>query len=166
MGRINKKQDSRRVFVDTLNKLARKDPNIIVMICDVGFNYLDNPKLKFKVLNLGVTEPTTAIISAALALEGYSVWFYSMINFVTFRVHEQIRNAICMHKAPVKIIGVKGSEKYRFLGFSHNLLTEREEFDWLRKLPGMKCYRPKTSKEVREAVLKSYRDKNPSYIRL
>ena len=166
MGKISKKQDFRRVFVDTLNKLAKKNPNIIVIICDVGFNYLDNPKLKFKVLNLGVTEPTAAIISAALALEGYSVWFYSMINFVTFRVHEQIRNAICMHKAPVKIIGVKGSEKYRFLGFSHNLLTEREEFDWLRKLPGMKCYLPKTSKEVREAVLKSYQDKNPAYIRL
>ena len=166
MGKISKKQDFRRVFVDTLNKLAKKNPNIIVIICDVGFNYLDNPKLKFKVLNLGVTEPTAAIISAALALDGYSVWFYSMINFVTFRVHEQIRNAICMHKAPVKIIGVKGSEKYRFLGFSHNLLTEREEFDWLRKLPGMKCYHPKTSKEVREAVLKSYQDKNPAYIRL
>ena len=166
MGKIVKKQDSRRIFVDTLQELAKKDPNIVVIICDVGFNYLDNPKLKFKVLNFGVTEPTSAIISAALALEGYSVWFFSMINFVTFRVHEQIRNAICMLKAPVKIIGVKGSEKYKFLGFSHNLLTETEEIDWLKKLPGMKCYLPKNNQEVKKAVLEAYKRKSPCYIRL
>ena len=152
--------------MDTLDELAKKYPNIIVVICDVGFNYLDNPKLKFKVINFGVTEPTAAIISAALALEGYSVWFYSMINFVTFRVHEQIRNAICMHKAPVKIIGVKGSERYKFLGFSHNLLSETEELDWLKKLPGMKTYVPKTTAEVRKVVLKEHKSKNPCYIRL
>lgn len=166
MGKIVKKEDSRRIFVDTLDELAKKDPNIVVIICDVGFNYLDNPKLKFRVLNLGVTEPTSAIVAAGLALEGYSVWMYSMINFVTFRVHEQVRNAICMHKAPVKIIGVKGSEKYKFLGFSHNLLWETEEIEWLKKLPGMKCYLPKNNKEVRKAILEAYKLKNPCYIRL
>ena len=166
MGKIIKKEDSRKVFVDTLDELAKKDPNIVVIICDVGFNYLDNPKLKFKVLNLGVTEPTATIISAALALEGYSVWFYSMINFVTFRVHEQIRNAICMHKAPVKIIGVKGSEKYKFLGFSHNLLWETEEIEWLKKLPGMKCYLPKNNKEVKKIILETYKMNLPCYIRI
>jgi transketolase len=166
MGKIIKKQDSRRVFVDTLQELAKKDPNIVVVICDVGFNYLDNQNLKFKVINFGVTEPTATIISAALALEGYSVWLYSMINFVTFRAHEQIRNAICMHKAPVKIIGVKGSEKYKFLGFSHNLLSEDEEIDFLKRLPGIKVYVPKTLAEVRKVVLKEYKSKNPSYIRL
>jgi transketolase len=166
MGRIVKKQDLRRAFVDTLDKLAEKDPNIIVIICDVGFNYLNNPKLKFKVLNLGVTEPASAIIASALALEGFSVWFYSMINFVTFRVHEQIRNAICMHKAPVKILGVKGSEKYKFLGFSHNLLREDEEIDFLKKLPGMKTYIPRTPQETKEIVLKAYKDPHPVYIRL
>jgi len=166
MGKIIKKQDSRRVFVDTLNELAAKDPNIIVIICDVGFNYLDNPNLKFRVINLGVTEPTSAIVAAGLALSGYSVWLYSMINFVTLRVHEQIRNAICMHNANVKIIGVKGSEKYSFLGFSHNLLWETEEIEWLKKLPGMKCYLPKNNKEVKKVILETYKMNSPCYIRL
>lgn len=166
MGKIIKKQDSRRVFVDTLNKLAKTDPNIMVIICDVGFNYLDDPKNKFKVINLGVTEASSIIIAATLALNNFSVFIYSMINFVTFRIHEQIRNAICMHKAPVKIIGVKGSEKYKFLGFSHNLLWENEEIDFLKKLPGMKCYLPKNNKEVRKVILETYKLKNPCYIRL
>ena len=166
MGKIIKKEDSRRVFVDTLNELAKRDPNIVVVICDVGFNYLDNPNLKFRVLNLGVTEPTAAIVAAALALSDYSVWLYSMIPFVTFRVHEQIRNAICMHKANVKIIGVKGSEKYGFLGFSHNLLWETEEIEWLKKLPGMRCYLPKNNKEVRKVILETYKMNLPCYIRI
>ena len=166
MGKIIKKEDSRRVFVDTLNELAAKDPSIIVIICDVGFNYLDNPNLKFRVINLGVTEPTSTIIAAGLALSGYSVWLYSMINFVTLRVHEQIRNAICMHNANVKIIGVKGSEKYGFLGFSHNLLWETEEIEWLKKLPGMKCYLPKNKKEVKRVILETYKINSPCYIRI
>jgi transketolase len=166
MGRIIKKEDSRRVFVDTLNELDKKDPNIIVIICDVGFNYLDNPNLKFRVLNLGVTETTSTIIAAGLALNSYSVWLYSMIPFVTFRVHEQIRNAICMHKANVKIIGVKGSEKYGFLGFSHNLLWETEEIEWLKKLPGMRCYLPKDDKEVKKVILETYKINSPCYIRI
>ena len=166
MAEIIKQQDTRRVFVDTLNELAIKDPNIIVIICDVGFNYLDNPNLKFRVINLGVTEPTSAIVAAGLALSGYSVWLYSMINFVTLRAHEQIRNAICMHNANVKIIGVKGSEKYGFLGFSHNLLWKTEEIEWLKKLPGMKCYLPKNNKEVKKVVLETYKLKNPCYIRI
>ena len=121
---------------------------------------MDNPKLKFKVLNLGVTEPTAAIIAAALALAAILFGlFYD--SFVTFRVHEQIRNAICMHKASVKIIGVKGSEKYGFLGFSHNLLWETEEIEWLKKLPGMKCYLPKNNKEVKKVILETYKMNSP-----
>ena len=52
MAEIVKNQDTRRTFVETLNELAEHDPKIIVIICDVGFNYLDDPKNKFKVLEL------------------------------------------------------------------------------------------------------------------
>lgn len=166
MAEVTKQQDTRRTFVETLNELAEHDPNIIVITCDVGFNYLNDPKNKFKVLNLGVTEPTSTIIAAALALNGFSVWLYSMIPFVTFRVHEQIRNAICMHGANVKIIGVKGSEKYGFLGFSHNLLWETEEIEWLKKLPGMRCYLPKSNKEVKKVISETYKINSPCYIRI
>ena len=153
MAEIIKQQDTRRTFVETLNELAEHDPNIIVIICDVGFNYLDDPKNKFKVLNLGVTEVSSTIIASALALSGFKPYVYSMINFVTFRPHEAIRNAVCLHNANVKIIGVKGSEGYKFLGFSHNLLREDEEIDFLKKMPGMKCYSPKNNREVKQVIV-------------
>lgn len=166
MAEIIKQQDARRAFIESLNELAEKDKNIIVIICDVGFNYLDEPKNKFKVLNLGVTEVSSMIIASALALSGFKPYIYSMINFVTFRSHEAIRNAVCLHNANVKIIGVKGSEGYKFLGFSHNILREDEETDFLKKMPRMNCYLPKNNDEVKKAVLESYQRKGPAYIRL
>ena len=154
--------DLRQPFIDALNEL--NDDRIILITMDVGFSFLD--KFKGKMFNFGVTEQSSMIIAAALALEGFRPVIYSMIPFVTFRVHEMIRNAVCMHKAPVCIAGVKGSEKYKFLGFSHNVLRENEEIDFLEKLPGMKCYLPKSEEETKEAVREIFSNENPSYIRL
>jgi len=166
MAEIIKQKDTRRVFIETLNELAEHDPNIIVIICDVGFNYLDDPKNKFRVLNLGVTEASSMIIASALALSGLKPYLYSMINFVTFRPYEMLRNAVCLHNANVKIIGVKGSEKYKFLGFSHNLIAENEEIEILEHLPNLKSFIVKNPDEVKNIILETYKINSPCYIRL
>ena len=163
MGELQKNLDSRREFVDTLNGL--NDPNIVVIIPDVGFNYLDDPKNKFRVINLGVTEQSATIIAAAMALSGFKVFIYSMINFVLFRPAEMVRNAIVCHNAPVTILGVKGSESYKFLGFSHNLLHDNEDIDFCKNI-GLQWHTPKTNEQVRACVLSSYEADKPSYIRL
>lgn len=166
MAEIIKQQDTRRTFVETLNNLAENDPNIIVIIPDVGFNYLDDPRNKFKVLNLGVTEQSAMTIAAGMALSGLKPYVYSMINFVTFRPYEAVRNAVCLHKANVKIIGVKGSERYKFLGFSHNLIEEKEEIKILEHLPDFKSFVAKTPQEVRRVILGTYKMNSPCYVRL
>ncbi len=165
MGEITKQLDTRRVLVETLNELAESDNKIIVIIPDVGFNYLDDPKNKFKVINLGVTEQSSVIISAALALSGFKVFFYSMINFSLFRPAEMIRNGIVMHNAPVTILGVKGSTSYKFLGFSHNLLHDKEDFNFCDNI-GLAWNNPTTNYEVREAIISAYVNNKPKYIRL
>ncbi|MFH1714549.1 MAG: hypothetical protein ABH831_03085 [Candidatus Nealsonbacteria bacterium] len=166
MAEIVKIKDTRRAFVEALNELAEHDPNIIVIIPDVGFNYLDDPKNKFKVLNLGVTEQSTMIIAAGLALSGFKPYVYSMINFVTFRPYEMVRNAVCMHNANVKILGVKGSEKYKFLGFSHNLIAENEEIKALELLPNLKSFIVENPEEVKRVILETYKMSSPCYIRI
>lgn len=168
MAEIIQTEDTRRVFIRTLVELAEKDDKIILIIPDVGFNYMESFSEKFpdRYFNFGVTEASTMIIAAALALAGKKPYVYSMINFVTFRVHEMIRNAVCMHNANVKILGVKGSDKYKFLGFSHNLLRDDEEIDFMKKLPGMKTYIPESPEETRKIIMKSYEDPSPTYIRL
>ena len=165
MADIIKKQDSRRTFVDTLNKLAETDDKIIVIIPDVGFLYLDDPNNKFRVINMGVTEQSSMMIASALALEGFKVYYYTMINFSLFRPAEMVRNGVVCHNAPVTILGVKGSTSYKFLGFSHNLLHDKEDFNFCDNI-GLKWYNPQNNEDVENAVLESYNSGKPSYIRL
>lgn len=168
MAEIIKQQDTRREFIDALVELARKDEKIVLVIPDVGFNYIEEFQKKFpnRFFNLGVTEQSAMTIVAGMALEGLKPYIYSMINFVAFRPFEAVRNAVCLHGANVKIIGVKGSEKYKFLGFSHNLITEDEEIRIFSHLPNFKTYIAQKPEEVKNIILESYRDNNPRYIRL
>lgn len=164
MGEIKKVMDTRRIFVDTLNDLAEHDDKILVIIPDVGFLYLDDPDNKFRVLNLGITEQSATVIGATLALSGFKVFIYTMIPFVLFRPWEMVRNAIVKHNAPVTLIGVKGSKSYKMLGFSHNLIHEKEDIKMCDNI-GLKWAIPKID-EVKKTVIKAYKSKKPMYIRL
>jgi len=168
MAEIIKLQDSRRIFINTLIQLAETDPAICLIIPDVGFNYIEEFQKKFpdRFFNFGVTEQSTMTIAAGLALSGFKPYVYSMINFVAFRPYEAVRNAICLHRANVKIIGVKGSEKYKFLGFSHNLIEEKEEIKILEHLPNLKCFIANTPEEVKKIILETYNLNSPCYIRM
>lgn len=168
MGEIVQTRDTRREFIDTLIELAEKDDKIVLVVPDVGFNYIEKFQNKFpdRFFNLGVTEQSVMIIAAGMALSGLKPYVYSMINFVTFRPYEAVRNAVCLHNANVKIIGIKGSKGYKFLGFSHNLIREEEEIELLEKLPDLKCYIAENPDKVRPIILETYQDKNPAYIRV
>jgi transketolase len=168
MAEIIKQQDTRREFINTLIRLAEKDDKIILIVPDVGFNYIEEFRKRFpdRFFNFGVTEQSTMIIAAGLALSGFKPYVYSMINFVIFRPYEMVRNAICLHNANVKIIGVKGSEKYKFLGFSHNLITEDEEIKALENLSNLKSFVIKKPEEVKRIILETYQRKGPTYMRL
>jgi transketolase len=168
MNKIIKQQDTRREFANTLIELAEKDDKIVLIIPDVGFNYLEEFQRKFpdRFFNFGITEQSAMIIAAGLALSGFKPYIYSMINFVVFRPYEMVRNAVCMHNANVKIIGVKGSEKYKFLGFSHNLIVEDEDIKVLENLPNLKTFIVTDPKEVRKTILETYKTNSPCYIRI
>jgi len=168
MAEIIQTEDTRRVFIKTLVELAEKDDKIILIIPDVGFNYIEEFTKRFpdRFFNFGVTEQSVMIIAAGLALSGFKPYVYSMINFVTFRPYEMLRNAVCLHNANVKIIGVKGSEKYKFLGFSHNLIAENEEIEILEHLPNLKSFIVKNPEEVKKIILETYKMNSPCYIRI
>ena len=166
MGEIIQKEDHRRVFVNTLLKLAETDNKIVLLIPDVGFNYVNEKTLPGRYFNTGVTEYCTMVMAGAMALYGLKPWVYSMIPFVTFRTHEQIRNAICCHKANVKILGVLGGPSYKMIGPSHNLLYPLEDVDTMKTLSDMQIYLPSTNEDVKIMVLDAYSHEKPSYIRL
>lgn len=167
MAEIIKQQDSRREFIDTLIELATKDEKIVLIVPDVGFNYIEEFKDRFpnRFFNFGVTEQSVILIASAMALAGFKPYVYSMINFVLFRPYEMVRNGIVNHKANVKLLGVKGSSSYKFLGFSHNMTHEDEDLD-VCEILDLDYYTPADTQNVREVILETYADPAPAYIRL
>ena len=160
-------KNTRQIFVETLSDLARKDPKVFLIVMDVGFSYIEDFAKEFpnQFLNCGVTEQSSMGIAAGMALSNYKIYIYSMIPFVTMRNYEQLRNDVCYHNANVKVIGVKGSTHYKFLGFSHNIAPDDEDIQILKHLPNLKTYTPELE-QVRDVILASYKLQNPCYIRL
>lgn len=159
--------NSRKIFIETLSALARKDPTVILLVMDVGFSYVEDFGKEFpdQYINLGVTEQSATGIAAGMALSGMKPYLYSMIPFVTMRNYEQVRNDICYHNANVKLIGVQGSVHYKFLGFSHNMIGDEDE-KILTGLPNLTRMYPQTEEEVKFDILASYESEIATYIRL
>lgn len=166
MANIVQKQDNRSAFIDTLCELAEKDERVVFIVADVGFHYADKFQEKFpdRYFNFGVTEQSIVIVAAAMALDGWKPYVYSMVNFVAFRPFEMVRNAVAMHHAPVTLLGVKGSAAYKFYGFSHNMIFDDEDIYHLSKY--IYCAKPQTNEEVRNEILKIYASGKPAYVRL
>ena len=160
-------QDTRRTFVDELVKLAEKDPAIVLIVPDVGFHYIEKFKEQFpnRFFNTGVTEQSTVMIAVGMALSGLKPYVYSMINFVLFRPYEMVRNGVVHHKANVKLMGVKGSTSYKFLGFSHNMTDEDEDLNAAKAL-GLRNFRCVSNDEVSQVMEATYDSKEAAYIRL
>jgi transketolase len=158
--------DKRKIFFQELIKLAESDPAIVLIVPDVGFSFTDEFQQKYptRYYNFGVTEQSCMLIAAGMALSGLKPYVYSMINFVAKRPFEMIRNGIALHHANVKILGVKGSEKYKFLGFSHNMVFDDEDVYHLK--PYLDCYVPTTEEETANLIQTTYESNKPCYIRL
>lgn len=159
--------DKRKIFFEELIELAKKDDKIVLIVPDVGFSFTEQFQELFpnRYFNFGVTECSCVVIAAALSLDEWKPYVYSMINFVLFRPAEMVRNAIVHHKANVKLLGVKGSEKYKFLGFSHNLAHEKEDTDFCENI-GLAHSIPETEDGVRKVIDLTYKLEQPIYIRL
>ncbi len=161
-------RSSRGVFMETLEELVKKDKKIILIVGDVGFSYMQVFQEKYpkQYINAGVTEQSFMGIAAGLAKSGWKPYVYSMVPFIIMRNYEQLRNDVCYNNADVKMIGAVGAVHYRFQGMSHNLLGKENEEDLLKNLPNIKRFYPKDTAEVRKIILDTYKDNNPTYIRL
>lgn len=148
-----------------LERLAEKDPSVVVLTADLGYSVLDSFARKFpkRCLNVGICEQNMASVAAGLALEGFKVYMYSIGNFPVMRCLEQIRNGICYHNANVKIIAVGGGFVYGQLGMSHHAT---EDLAITRALPNMRVFCPADPGEAVQVLRKAYEIDAPCYIRL
>jgi len=155
----------RDAFISVLNEGAPRHPELILLTGDLGFGVLNEFVDRFprQYLNVGVAEQNMSGLAAGLAIEGHTVFTYSIGNFPTLRCLEQIRNDICYHGANVKIVCIGGGMSYGAVGFSHHAT---EDLAILRSLPGMLVLSPCDLWEASEASRYLLAHRGPAYLRL
>lgn len=155
----------RDTFIKELTTLAERSENLTLITADLGFGVLDkfNEKYPNQYLNVGVAEQNMCAVAAGMALEGHTVFTYSIGNFPTLRCLEQIRNDICYHDLNVKIVAVGGGFSYGVLGMSHHAT---EDLSIMRALPNMMVFAPCDVWEVTHITRAIAEIRGPAYLRL
>lgn len=155
----------RDTFVRTLIALAKENPNIELITGDLGFGVLKPfwERLPDQFINAGIAEQNMTSVAAGMALEGKTVFTYSIGNFPTLRCLEQIRNDCAYHGANVKIVCVGGGFVYGSLGMSHHAT---EDIAVMRALPGVAVLCPGDLVEAEEATKAIAKYPGTCYLRL
>lgn len=155
----------RDIFVHTLLELARIDRRVMLITGDLGFGVLDkfSRELPKQYINAGVAEQNMTGLAAGMALEGKTVFTYSIANFPTLRCLEQIRNDVIYHDANVKVVAIGGGFSYGALGMSHHAT---EDVAIMRALPGIKVYAPCDDIEAMALTEHMVAEPGPCYLRL
>lgn len=155
----------RNAFFRTLTELAQEDDRIVLLVGDLGFSVVEEFAARFprRFVNVGVAEQMMIGLAAGLALSGKVVVTYSIGNFPVMRCLEQVRNDVCYHRLPVKIVNVGGGFAYGSLGFSHHAT---EDLAVMRALPYMTVVAPGDPAETVHATRAVLRHPGPCYVRL
>jgi transketolase len=155
----------RTTFARTLGELAERDPRVFLLTGDLGFSVLEPFRERFpkRFVNVGVAEQNMLGIAAGLAHSGQVVFVYSIANFPTLRCLEQIRNDVCYHELPVRIVSVGGGLAYGSAGYTHHGV---EDLAVMRALPGLSVFAPGDPIET-ELITTALLDlAGPAYLRL
>lgn len=155
----------RDAFIEELTTLAERNPQIALIVGDLGFNVVERFAERFpdRFINAGVAEQNMTGLAAGMASEGYHVFTYSIANFPTFRCAEQIRNDVDHHRLPVTVVAVGGGVAYGALGYSHHAV---QDYSLLRSMPNMTIAAPGDPMEARACLRWLIANPCPSYLRL
>lgn len=141
------------------------NPDMVFLTGDLGFMALEPLKeaLGPRFINAGVAEQNMVTVSAALASHGLEVWAYSIAPFIYARPFEQIRNDICFHGLPVKLIGNGGGYGYGVMGPTHHAI---DDYGALLTLPGLTVFVPAFDDDVEHVVTAAGALEGPCYVRI
>jgi transketolase len=138
---------------------------MVFLTGDLGFMALEPLQAAMgpRFINCGVAEQNMMSVAAGLAHEGLEPWTYTIAPFCYARAFEQIRNDICMHQLPVKLLANGGGYGYGVMGATHHAL---EDYGTLLTLPGMTVFAPAFDEDVAAVVAAAGASDLPAYIRL
>src|SRR5512137_569001 len=100
----------RTEFARAMIALFQKRRDLVFVTGDLGYMALEDVARTYgeRFINAGIAEQNAVSLAAGLAHEGHLPWVYSAAPFVVLRPYEQIRNDVCLHRLPVKLVGNGG----------------------------------------------------------
>ncbi len=155
----------RTELAQAMRALFQKRRDLVFITGDLGYMALEGVASTYgeRFINVGVAEQNAVSIAAGLAREGFLPWVYSTAPFVAFRPYEQIRDDLCLHRLPAKLVGNGGGYGHGIMGPTHHAL---EDLGAMRVLPNMRVYVPLTADDVGTVVALMAEDPRPNYLRL
>jgi transketolase len=155
----------RTEFAQAMVALFETRRELVFITVDLGYMALEGVAKAYgeRFINAGVAEQNAISLAAGLAREGQLPWVYSMAAFTVLRPFAQIRDNVCLHELPVKLVGNGGGYGYGIMGATHHAL---EDVGAMRVLPNMRVFLPLVATDVEEVVRMMAEDPLPNYLRL
>lgn len=155
----------RKVCLDTVHMLARRDSRVVFIGSDLGLGVLDGMKEEFpaRYFMEGIYEANVIGMAAGLAMDGFIPYVNTIATFITRRGFEQVALDLCLHRLPVRLIGNGGGVVYAPLGPTHLAV---DDFALMRVLPNMTVMAVSDADEMRRLMDQSLDWPDPIYIRL
>jgi len=155
----------RAAFSDTLVRLAKADPNVLLLTGDHGYALFDDFRRECpsQYINAGIAEQNMVGMAAGLARAGFRPFVYGLAAFIPVRVVEQIKLDVAHDQLPVIFIGDGAGFVYSHLGTSHQ---STEDIACTRAIPHLAIYSPADQFEVTACMELAYHSKAPVYLRM
>lgn len=156
--------DIRDAFFEELYKKIKKDKKIILITVDQGAHTLIKLKKNYpkNYINIGISEQNAFNVATGLAKRGFKPYVYLIAPF-TLRAIEQIKINLCSMKQKISIIASGPGFTYASDGPTHYF---NEDYGILKNFPNLLFFSTSDSNSAKRAFRKSYKSKNPSFIRL
>jgi transketolase len=156
---------NQEVFSKTLERLAERDPTIVVVTSDSrGSGKLVHFGERFpdQMVEVGIAEQNLVGVAAGLASCGKKVFAVSPACFLTARALEQIKNDVAYSDNPVNVIGISAGVSYGALGTTHHSL---HDYAALRAIHNIIIAAPADNFETRKAIELAAETPGPVYLR-
>jgi transketolase len=155
----------RAAFSEALVRLAKADPNVLLLTGDHGYALFDDFRRECpeQYINAGIAEQNMVGMAAGLARVGFRPFVYGLSAFIPVRVVEQIKLDVAHDKLPVIFIGDGAGFVYSHLGTSHQ---STEDIACTRSIPDLSIYSPADRFEVSACMEMAYCSNAPVYLRM
>jgi transketolase len=163
---MSDKVSPRVALSNTLTKLAKENPDILVLDADLSSSIKTDgfkESLPKQFLEMGIAEQNMIGVAAGLSTLGFIPFACSFAAFASRRVCDQVVTSVAYPKLNVKIIGAYVGLFVGMNGATHQSL---EDVAIMRAIPNMVVVEPVDGLETEEVVKFAIEYNGPMYIRI